>query len=465
MNQLLSVKDLFGTKATAKENYCELDKCLKRPDSNDKESDFGKILKQRDSREKPAKSSEKFSQSDKESESQEDVSECREEDSYEKPAQEVPEEESEIENVFLAPQESVQRIEDDRWTVGTDVLSEVQQPEDFSKDEVLSLEDEPVKDLVDVLEQTHIPVSEMVTEQTPQPVKDAHEPVKVVAEDLPNAVTEKTDSLIVRPKIASVETENATNADVAIKEEIALPLETQNETVKANPNIKPVVVSPKNEVKISKTIQLPNVPLFESLQNTNNLLNLQHFEGWNNIGIKSAPKGSERKGGFVSSHSPISKEAEGPLHRDLAISSNGSRVAEVLSQKADVPFPNNSEQNFDNQVAILPTVQSKVAVNAYETVRQEHAETVQGMIATLEQQMDDLKRTRRNSVIVKVDLENGESLNCQVTLARSDVAIRFPALEESFKMQILNHWESLRKFAQTRQLNLIEPHFIAQTSL
>ena len=47
----------------------------------------------------------------------------------------------------------------------------------------------------------------------------------------------------------------------------------------------------------------------------------------------------------------------------------------------------------------------------------------------------------------------------------TDVAIRFPALEESFKMQILNHWESLRKFAQTRQLNLAEPHFIAQTSL
>ena len=463
MNQLLSVKDLFGTKATPKDNFCVLDKWLKQPNPQDKSDDFGKILKQRDSREKPAKSSEKFSQSDKKSKSQEDISEYREEDSYEAPAKEAPEEGS---DVFLVSPESAQKVEDDRWTVGTDVLLEGQKPEDFSTDEELSLEDESVKDSVDVLEQAHVPVSEIVSEQPLQSAKEVHEDVGDVSEDLTNRTTEKTDSLRVKPKTASAEPENVIRTDEAVKEEISLPLETQNENVKANPKIvKPSVVSSKNAGKTSNAIQFPNVPLLESSQNTNHLLNLQHFEGWNNIGIKSAPRGSERKGGFVSSHSPISKEAEGPLHRDLAISSNGSRVAEVLSQKADVPFSNDTEQNFDNQVTILPTVQSKVAVNTYETVRQEHAETVQGMIATLEQQMDDLKRTRRNSVIVKVDLENGESLNCQVTLARSDVAIRFPALEESFKMQILNHWESLRKFAQTRQLNLTEPHFIAQTSL
>ena len=153
------------------------------------------------------------------------------------------------------------------------------------------------------------------------------------------------------------------------------------------------------------------------------------------------------------------------IGRESAISSNGSRVAEVLSQKNDTPFPDDLEQHFESKEAVLPQVQPKVVVNTYEAVQQDRIESIQGMIATLEQQMDEMKRTRRNSVIVKVDLENGESLNCQVTLTRSDVAIRFPALEESFKTQILNHWEALRKFAQTRQLNLEEPHFIAQTSL
>ena len=208
-----------------------------------------------------------------------------------------------------------------------------------------------------------------------------------------------------------------------------------------------------------------NVQTLDSPQNVGNLSNLQYFETWNNVGIKSAPKDGDRKGGFVSSGSTVLTEFEGPLHRDSTISSNGSRVAEVLSQKTDMPSPNDLEQHFEGKESVLPVVQPKVAVNTYETVRQEHAETVQGIIATLEQQMDELKRTRRNSVIVRVDLENGETLKCQVTLSRSDVAIRFPALEESFKMQILNHWESLRKFAQTRQFNLSEPHFIAQTSL
>lgn len=459
MNPLLSVKDLFGTKATPKDNFCVLDKWLKQPDTNDKRNDFGKILKQRDAQEKPAKPSEKFSPSDKKSESQENVSEYQEEDSYEKPSREVPEEEIHVENMFFIPQESIQKVEDDRWTVGTDVLIEVQKPEDFSNEEVQSIEDVSAEDVVEGLEQS-VPVSAIIPEQLAQPAEDVHEEVKV-SEDLPSSITEKKDLLVAKP-----ETLNTTDIDKAVEEKATLLSENQNENVKTNPKALKATLSPhKNGAKTSGRVQLPNIQSFDSLQNTGNLLNIQHFDGWNNIGIKSAPKGGERKGGFVSSHLPVSTEAEGPLHRDLAISSNGSRVAEVLSQKTDMPLSNNSEQHLDGQVTVLPTVQPKVAVNTYETVRQEHAETVQGMIATLEQQMDDLKRTRRNSVIVKVDLENGESLNCQVTLARSDVAIRFPALEESFKMQILNHWESLRRFAQTRQLNLSEPHFIAQTSL
>lgn len=466
MNPLLSIKDLFGAKATAKENYCVLDKSLKEPNSNNKESDFGKILKQRDPQEKPTKRPEKFSQSDENSEEQEAVSEYSEANTSREPIQEIEVSGISLEETFTIPHEMVPMAEEDRWSVGTEVLLNVQQSEDFSTDEVPLAEDKSVKDSADVLEQSCISVPIIAPEQTLKPTEKIHQEVDEMSENLQNVTTEKTDMLVVKPKTENFETENVTNSEKVVKDAIPLPLESENENVKTSPKIvKPVAVSPKNGMKAPNAIRLSNVSSFETPQNSSNFLNIQHFDGWNNIGIKSAPKGGERKGGFVSPHSTVLTESEGPLHRDLAISSNGSRVAEVLSQKTDGAFVNDLEQNFEGKEVVLPQVQPKVAVNTYETVRQEHAETVQGMIATLEQQMDEMKRTRRNSVIVKVDLENGESLNCQVTLARSDVAIRFPALEENFKMQILNHWESLRKFAQTRQLNLSEPHFIAQTSL
>ena len=456
MNQLLSVKNLFEPKVMSNGNGVMSDKWLKRSDADEKANDFGKILKQRDRQEKPSKRPENFSQPDKKTETQEDISEYDDKNVQERSALEDLRDEI---GAFLVPNEKQQEPENSGWISEGSIALEPQIPENFSTDAVQVTEDETVKDTIQPLEQ-NVFVAAVNGVQPLKPVADVSAKENKM-DDLRNLATDRVDL----PEIKSESTTTAIS-DKATLEEKPQNLESRIEPTKMTLKMaKAISAIPKSEVKTPATMPTLNAQSFDIVQNASNLLNLQHFDVRDNIGIKSARKGDERKGGFVSSLSTVLTESEDPLHRESASSSNGSRVAEVLSQKNDTPFFDDLEQHFESREAVLPQVQPKVVVNTYEAVQQDRIETIQGMIATLEQQMDEMKRARRNSVIVKVDLENGESLNCQVTLTRSDVAIRFPALEESFKTQILNHWEALRKFAQTRQLNLEEPHFIVQTSL
>ena len=452
MNQLLLVKNLFESKIMSNASSSVQDPWLKHSDIKDKPRDFGKILRQRDRQEKPSKCPENFSQSDKKPKAEEDDLEPSEENV-------IPSERwstKDNTDTFSVPDEYLSKEDDSGWLPEVNELAELQIAENFSTDEEQITKDKTAKDPTELPDENNF-VSVITTEQRLKPVIKPQKE-KGLSENLSDFTTRKTD-------LPTIKIDAIDNSDKGITEETQKFSSVPLEAAKTNSKItKAISIAPEGKVKSPAGIL--NTPAPDALQNASNLVNLQHFDTWNNFGIKSAPRVGDRKGGSVSSVSPALTEVEDPLHRETTISSNGSRVAEVLLQKDDMRYRNDSEQHFEDKEVVLPQqVQPKTAVNTYEEVQQDHLETVQGMIATLEQKMDEIKRTRRNSVIVKVELENGESLNCQVTLSHADVAIRFPALEESFKMQILNHWESLRKFAQTRQLNLAEPHFITQTSL
>ena len=379
--------------------------------------------------------------------------------SCEKPFREDSKGNSDVEEPLFVASESIQKVEDNNWMPESEGLLQIQIPESFSTETLPIIADEPAKDVAEFPESNLLIIEPA---QLPQPiVEDSNE--NCISDHLPKLITpQKTDPSTIKeePK----DTLKLPNDEV-MKESV-LTSEIRIENLTINPKLSKVISHPiKNEPKSLTATPLLKAQTFEAPQSSNNLLNLQHFDILNSIGIKSAPKEGDRKGGLVSSNSNVLIEFDDPLHRESSISSNGSRVAEILSQKTDTTFSNDLGQHFESKEMLLPPVQSKVAVDTYETVQQEQSEVIQGIIATLEQQIDEIKRSRRNSVVVKIDLEDGESLNCQITLAQSDVAIRFPMLEENFKTQILNHWESLRRFAETRKLNLAEPQFVDKTSL
>ena len=89
-----------------------------------------------------------------------------------------------------------------------------------------------------------------------------------------------------------------------------------------------------------------------------------------------------------------------------------------------------------------------------------YIDSAQETIATLVQQMDDMKRFKRNVVQVKIDLENGESVNCQLTILADNLNIRFSSMEESFKEHILQYWDMLKTTAERHHLLLQTPSFI-----
>ena len=102
----------------------------------------------------------------------------------------------------------------------------------------------------------------------------------------------------------------------------------------------------------------------------------------------------------------------------------------------------------------------KVALQKYDVTSKSYIDSAQETIATLVQQMDDMKRFKRNVVQVKIDLENGESVNCQLTILADNLNIRFSSMEESFKERILQHWDMLKTTAERHHLLLQTPSFI-----
>lgn len=451
MSQLFPIKDLCKTKDLSNENYCAPNKGAQQHDFDETIDDFGKIL---DQREGPSNPHESVLRSNKKFEKQENVLEDQEEYIQENTLLEdlVDEFSPEITSPIL--EEKEQNVEDNSCIQKSNAVFEMQNSETFSTDELGITKDEADENSADgIYQTTSTPVS------IPRSESNVSEATKI-ADGSPDVATDKANLLVVK-----TESTNVAPRSSAVEEEV----ETGFENVKTNSKVsKNFQMIPKNGGKSSEVTQVLSSSSTESFlgkPSTSNLFEFQRFETWNNFGIKSALKGDERKGGFVSPYSNSLKTSENSFPQDPSKTSSGSMVAEVLSQKPDMPFLKNLEQHFEGGEAVSTGVQPKIAVNAYETIQQNHIEDVQGIIATLEQKMDELKRSRRNSATVKIDLENGESLNCHVTLVNSDVTVRFSALEENFKAQILKHWEFLRNFAQIRRLNLSDPYFNTQVSL
>ena len=174
------------------------------------------------------------------------------------------------------------------------------------------------------------------------------------------------------------------------------------------------------------------------------------------FGIKHAQNLGNIEGNFVSKKN-VEIDSSSEQKQSVVV---GKTLAKIFVE----------EQNQDNGSVKLEThikhhnvidfpVSHKTVQGKYEEGQCNYTDPSNEIIAAIAQQVDTMKRGRRNSVIVKVDLENGESLNCQVALSDSNVEVRFPSLELAFKEQILSHWGQLKQVAAAKNLNLVNPFF------
>lgn len=444
MNSLFPIKDFCFPKGAVKENSVRSEMWQKPSNLTGKMGDFRKILKQRDMQKSPLKISKKSSQLASKNKTQVDNKEKPKAYDREKSSQE----DTLAVSVCEGPRDKNKATETQvgAWEMNVSA----QNLENFSM--------ESFHYACDTLQQDDYFFAIDSTLFTENKLDD-NETIKY-SSDLPifaaNEISEFADEEIVDPLTSDVVDETSMSLR---KNEVLV------DNVKTKEKIPSFLKNQKTATSMPVVGQHSNYPASESDQNLNDILNIQHrdIKGW--VGIKSALKGSDRKDEIVSLHTNIVTAADNLSAQDPINASNGSKAAEILSQKSEVSSADDKDRNFENNENILPMIQHKSMITKYETVEQNSIENIQGMIATLEQQMETLKRTKRNSVILKVDLVNGESFNCQVTLSHAEIAIRFPALEENFKAQILNHWESLKQFAQKHQLRLSDPHFNAQIQL
>lgn len=177
-----------------------------------------------------------------------------------------------------------------------------------------------------------------------------------------------------------------------------------------------------------------------------------------NFGTDHALKNDKIKVGIVSTKQISSFNVE------------GSQKHRMTEQNVQQALEISSQENAENRISSLRqdtlifkqeenSTAPKIVIQKYDEARQNYTDSVSGVIAAISEQMEELKRVRRNSLNVKIDLANGESLNCQLVLSKENLNVRFPSMAEAFKTQLLEHWHQLKQFAEERNFNLSTPYF------
>lgn len=216
------------------------------------------------------------------------------------------------------------------------------------------------------------------------------------------------------------------------------------------------------KVSVQKEKEFVASNIITSQHQTVNLLDkfvqIKNLDITRNFGTDHALKSGKIKVGIVSTKQISSFDVE--RHQKLKIAEQDVQQASDAS----------SNKNAENRILFLrqdnlifkqeeSTTLPKVVMQKYDEVRQNYTDSVNGVIAAISEQVEELKRVRRNSLNVKIDLANGESLNCQLVLSKENLNVRFPTMAEDFKAQIIEHWNQLKHFAKERNFNLLTPFF------
>jgi|GEM_PF-6546425 len=202
----------------------------------------------------------------------------------------------------------------------------------------------------------------------------------------------------------------------------------------------PVYLAQKSSDIGDKSVQPKNLEFLRTI-GTNSALNEDKIK----VGIVS----TKQINSFNVGNSPKHKTLEQNVQQALETSSHETTEYRVSSSRQDTLTFKQDEN----------TVAPKAIIQKYDEVRENYTDTASNVIAAISEQMDELKRIRRNSLNVKIDLENGESLNCQLIVSKENLNVRFPSMAEAFKTQILEHWHQLKQFAEERNFNLSTPYF------
>ncbi len=448
MDNLLQIKDLIPIKEKTKSSDAKADKWLKSITSNEKNfKNFSQALN-----EKTHLKDNDLDQSKEAFNRKENLSETVEEDKMPTLYQE---------NILTFSEENIEKgtenlleyltsfndKELDNKVVVNEFPLKQDLPKEFHKEAIVFSEEIVSQETVLSCDDK---IPEMVLENAaPQEKKNGSEisDIPLVVETRPILHEEENFS------INENSNEDNENEEVAIEANgdlLKLGKKNTNNSVS-------IVSKPSKELMIGNTYYFSqdNPAGFDKFVQTKNLDFLR------NIGINSASYKDKEKEGIVSVKQVNSFKVENCQKHTTFEDSRSQELGTPLSENLEHSFSSSRQDSLGiRQEESLVT--PRTVVQKYDEIRQNYADSVSGVIAAISDQMDELKRVRRNALNVKVDLENGESLNCQLVVSKDNLDVRFSAIADGLKTQILNHWEQLKRFAEMRNFNLSNPYFIKE---
>ena len=445
MENLLQIKDLFSMKAKSQPRDSQTNNWLKTQTSDDnKLKDFSKALKQQ------AHSHEESSYNLKDKNLISSNKLGKNEDQPLFSDHNVENLDENVEKNSNIPLENLNVLCNN--TTALDIADEKTPWNPVLKDEV--------KDTEDVFPKMFISHKEAVIEQVEDQGSEKERKTKNFTEtvDMPIIIENRKILPEVKQENFSQENEISPIND----ENISDKLEVINEDFQKVAKNKAHVENFSAKISMKPGLEpMVNDPVYVS-QKSSDLVDkfvpVKNLEFPHTIGINSALNEDKVKVGIVSTKQINFFNTEG-THKHSVPEQDIQQALESTSHESTEYRISSSRQDTlafkQDETSMAP----KTSIQKYDEARENYTDTASSVIAAISEQMDELKRIRRNSLNVKIDLANGESLNCQLILSNENLNVRFPSMAEAFKNQILEHWHQLKQFAEERNFNLSTPFF------
>ncbi len=211
----------------------------------------------------------------------------------------------------------------------------------------------------------------------------------------------------------------------------------------------------QSHVRHSQIIQY--LPLLQVPQTKETMSTyLANHKAWpkdNAFGTKNAP----------SSQSLFSKRMNNTTFTSTSRTPTAQAIESPLAHTTPRnPFLHDTAQaNSLIQNAIHPqetgTATPSLIARAHEELP--YIESTNEAMSVILQAAEDLKRNKKNAIPLKIDLANGDTLHCRLSLSKSFLTVYFSSTDQKLQTSLKNQWHWLRSEAAKMNLQLSNPYF------
>ena len=145
--------------------------------------------------------------------------------------------------------------------------------------------------------------------------------------------------------------------------------------------------------------------------------------------------------------------------RDFSESRNSSFAERTHAFSKTPSFSENKLNSILQTYESVHVKHSSASHQPNEGTTTSYVDTVRGAIPAIINQIDELKKYRNKSLPLKIDLSDGQTIECRMSILDNTLSIQFDEMDTDLMSSLKDGWHWLSSEAAKRHINLKKPAF------